>query len=338
LWDFCCRLDLHKVNRRVLEALIRAGALDGLGPNRATLMAHLPLALKAAEQHNATQATGQTDLFGALEPTSAPAPDPQLVSEIRPDWEDEQRLQGEKETLGLYLTGHPIDRYDTELNAMVGMRIAKLLETDRELGRRDRRDREKRTVAGLVVSVRHGKTQRGRMGSVLLDDRAGRIEVTVFSELYDQIRNLLVPDQILSVTGALNFDEFRDGWSLRADSVRTFEQARESAADHLALTLDLSDPIDHSQGLARIEALSEAFNPFLDGDLPVRLRYLRPGAMGELVLGNSWRVQPTDTLLKRLRQILGADAVKVSYERPAITAPSAFPAMEPPRPRLVAVS
>ncbi|AFL73095.1 DNA polymerase III subunit alpha [Thiocystis violascens] len=321
LWDFCRRIDLHKVNRRVLEALIRAGALDGLGPNRATLMAQLPLALKTAEQHNATQAAGQTDLFGALEPTAAPPLDPQLASEIHADWEDEQRLQGEKETLGLYLTGHPIDRYEAELKAMGGARIARLLETDRELGRRDRRDREKRTVVGLVVSVRHGKTQRGRMGSVLLDDRTGRIEATVFSELYDQFRNLLVPDQLLSIAGSLNFDEFRDAWTLRADAVRTFEQARESAADHLALILDLSDPADYAQGAARIESLREALAAFRDGDLPVRLRYRRPGAVGDLMLGNAWRVQPTDALLKRLRQLLGSDAVKVSYERVLLSAP-----------------
>ncbi|MBK1723688.1 DNA polymerase III subunit alpha [Thiocystis violacea] len=317
LWDFCCRIDLHKVNRRVLEALVRAGALDELGPNRATLMAHLPLALKAAEQHNATREAGQVDLFGALEPTSAPAPDPQLVSEVKTDWEDEQRLQGEKETLGLYLTGHPIDRYDAELKAMSAVRIAKLLETDRELGRRDRRDREKRTVAGLVVSVRHGKTQRGRMGSVVLDDRTGRIEVAVFSELYEQTRQLLVPDQILSVTGSLNFDEFRDAWSIRADNVRTFEQARESAADHLQLRLDLSRPADHAEGLARLQALKEALAAFREGDTPVRLSYRRPSAEAELALGNAWRVRPSDALLKRLRTLLGGDGVAVSYERAA---------------------
>ncbi|MFD2111889.1 DNA polymerase III subunit alpha [Thiorhodococcus fuscus] len=334
LWDFCARIDLHKVNRRVLEALVRAGALDKLGPNRATLMAHLPLALKAAEQHNASQAAGQVDLFGALEPTSAPQPDPQLVSDVHPDWEDEQRLQGEKDTLGLYLTGHPIDRYETELRSMGGARIAKLLETDREQGRRDRRDREKRTVVGLVMGVRHGKTQRGRMGSVVLDDRTGRIEATVFSELYDQVRPLLVADQILSITGSLNFDEFRDAWSLRADSVRTFEQARETMADHLALTLDLSKPADHAQGAARVEALRETLDAFRDGDLPVRLRYLRPGAMGDLVFSDAWRVRPTDALLKQLRALLGADQVVVSYERPVLPAPPS----ESQMPRLVAVS
>ena len=331
LWDFCRRIDLHKANRRVLEALIRAGALDELGPNRATLMADLPRALKLAEQHHATHEAGQVDLFGVLEPVAVSAPDPQLATEVRPDWEDEQRLAGEKETLGLYLTGHPIDRYEPELRTMKISRIAKLLETDRELGRRDRRDREKRSVAGLVVSVRHGKTQRGRMGSVVLDDRTGRIEVTVFSELYEQARQLLVPDQILQVTGSLNFDEYRENWSLRADDVRTFEQARAALADHLVLTLDLADPAAHAAGAARLEALRAALADFRDGDLPVRLRYRRPGAVGELILGDAWRVEPSDALLKRLRQLLGNAGVGVVYER------SFMPMTEPQHQRLAAV-
>ena len=339
LWDFCGRIDLQRVNRRVLESLVRAGALDELGPNRATLMAHLPLALKAAEQSRSTRATGQVDLFGALEPSGPPTRDPQLARETLADWEDEQRLQGEKETLGLYLTGHPIDRYEDELKAIGGARIARLLETDRELGRRDRRDREKRTVVGLVVGVRHGKTQRGRMGSVVLDDRTGRIEATVFSELYEQVRHRLVADQILSLTGALNFDEFRDAWSLRADSVRTFEEARALAADHLILTLDLSDPAAHARGLERVEELRAVLLAHRDTaretSLPIRLIYRRPGAVGELVLGKDWRVQPADALLKQLRQLLGAERVRISYERPIHQAP--MPELQSP-PQLRAVS
>jgi DNA polymerase-3 subunit alpha len=185
----------------------------------------------------------------------------------------------------------------------------------------------------LVVAVRHGKTQRGRMGSVVLDDRTGRIEAAVFSDLYEQTRHLLVQDQVLQLTGALNFDEYRDSWSIRADDVRTFEQARAAMADHLKLTLDLSDPAAQAEGSARFEALRAALAAFRDGDLPVRLRYRRPGAVGELVLGDAWRVEPTDALLKRLRQLLGVDGVTVVYERsPLLAAPS-----EVQRPRLVAV-
>jgi DNA polymerase-3 subunit alpha len=335
LWDLCRRVDLHKANRRVLEALIRSGSLDELGPGRATLMAQLPLAIKMAEQQRETRAAGQVDLFGDLERAAPPEPDPRITGAAPDEWDDEQRLRGEKETLGLYLTGHPIDRYDAELDAMVGSRIAALLETDRDAVGRDRRDRDRdrRTVAGLVVSVRHGKTVRGRMGSVVLDDRTGRIEVAVFSGLYEQTRHLLVPDQVLAVTGSLSYDEFRDGWSVRADEVRTFEQARESTADHLDLTLDLTDPGAYADGVSRVEQLAETLAAY-PGSLPVRLRYRRRGSVGDLVLGGEWRVQPADALIKRLIQLLGSDGIRVSYVREPLPVPPE-PARRHPRLELV---
>ncbi|WP_295444114.1 DNA polymerase III subunit alpha [uncultured Thiodictyon sp.] len=330
IWEFCRRIDLHKANRRVLEGMIRAGALDGLAPNRATLMAQLPLALKFAEQHRATQAAGQFDLFGDLLDTGEQAhaaPDPQIASETREDWDDEQRLAGERETLGLYLTGHPIDRYTGEIDAMVGAsnRIARLKETERDPADAEqrwdskRRERDRRTIAGLVVSVRHGKTPRGRMGSVLLDDRTGRIEVTVFSELYETARALLVPDQFITVTGSLSFDDFRNDWTFRAEDVRTFEQARESQADHLALTLGAPgagpacDP-------ALVDQLRAIMEPFRGGDLRILMDYQRPGVRARLLCGDAWRVQPRDALLKQLRRLLGNEAVTVCYQRGTLPA------------------
>ena len=335
LWDFCQRIDLHKANRRVLEAMIRAGALDALAANRATLVAQLPLALKAAEQHRDTQAAGQQDLFGEIAPSVAHQPSLQIDVPVREDWDDEQRLAGERETLGLYLTGHPIDRYDAEIDAMVGSanRLGRLLEIERPVPVEDegtsgdlgqgggrawgtaRRDRERRTVAGLVVGVRHGKTQRGRMGSVLLDDRTGRIEVAVFAPLYEQVRNLLVPDQILVVSASLSFDDFRDAWSLRAEELRTFEQAREAQAEHLALTLDLSDPQAHHGGVTLVNEVQALLEPYRGGGLRVLIDYRRPGARGRLACGDAWRVQPADALLKRLRRLLGNEAVSISYRR-----------------------
>jgi DNA polymerase-3 subunit alpha len=132
----------------------------------------------------------------------------------------------------------------------------------------------------------------------------------------------------------LSFDEFRDAWSLRADEVRTFEQARNALADHLHLTLDLSDPAEHAAGLTRLETLRSILASFRDGDLPIRVRYRRPGVFGELLLGEGWRVEPSDALLKRLRQLLGTEAVRVVYER------SPLPVMRgegQPAPRLAAV-
>jgi DNA polymerase-3 subunit alpha len=330
IWDLSRRIDLQKANRRVLEALIRAGALDGLGENRATLMDQLPMALKMAEQHKETQAAGQADLF-ALEAADAVAqPDPQLAVCTRSEWEEEQRLQGEKQTLGLYLTGHPVNRVDAELDAMTDARIGALLQSIRS-----HNEREKRTLAGLVVGVRHGKTQRGRMGSVVLDDRTGRIEVICFSELYEQVRSLLVADNILIASGSLSFDDYRDAWSLRAEQLRTLEQARLDLADHIHLVLDLSDPKTHERGQALIAELGAVLGTFNGTGLPVHVQYHRPGAWGRLVLGNDWRVRPTDELLKRLRQLLGQEAIRISYERGGASAATPNGASAPPRLALV---
>jgi DNA polymerase-3 subunit alpha len=276
LWDFCRRIDLQKMNRRVLEALVRSGALDELGANRATLMQHLPLAIRLAEQHKASHSSGQVDLFGMVEETAS-GPDPQLAGQVWGEWEEEERLQGEKETLGLYLTGHPVNRFEPELNALMGNRLNVLLSTPKGRG-----DREKRTVAGLVVGVRHGKTPRGRMASLVLDDRTGRLEVTVFSELYDQFRELLAVDRLLVIAGTLNFDEFRDAWSLRASEVQTLEQAREKAADHLWLTLDLGTAKKYKKGGELLQQLREVLTLYRGGRLAIQLEYHftpRPGSL-----------------------------------------------------------
>jgi DNA polymerase-3 subunit alpha len=172
------------------------------------------------------------------------------------------------------------------------------------------------------------------MASVVLDDRTGRIEVTVFSELYEKVRDLLAADRILAVTGSLNFDEYRDSWSLRANEVRTLEAMREAAADHILLRLDLGDPAAHAKGQDLIGRLRETLAAYKGGKVAVQIDYRRRGAGVRLVLGDDWRVQPTDELLKRLRHLLGADAAQVAYQR--FVPPR--PAAQEPRPRLVAVS
>ena len=334
LWDFCRRVDLRKVNKRVIEALIRAGALDEWGANRATLANQLPAALKLAEQRQTSVTAGQDDLFGVagggqLAPSCATpvslaaAP---IVTRTWPEWDEDERLQGEKDTLGFYLTGHPLDAYEEELAAMQVQRIGTLLASAASAGG------TQHTVVGLAVAVRANKTPRGRMASVLLDDRTGRIEATVFTELYESVREKLINDELLVVGGSLSFDQFRDRWSLRANSVRSLTETRLEMARHLSLRLDLRDPARHAQGVETVATLSAVLTEFrAERGVPVRIFYLRPGASGRLNLGARWRVTPSDALLKRLRTVLGRTAVEVMYRR------------EPPiaeahrRPRLAAV-
>jgi DNA polymerase-3 subunit alpha len=173
------------------------------------------------------------------------------------------------------------------------------------------------------------------MGSVILDDRTGRIEVTCFSEVYEQVRDLLAADRILVISGSMSFDDYRDSWSLRADQVRTLEQAREALADHLCLALDRGEMAEQTRGRALVAELRGILAAFSGRGLRVRIDYRRPGARGQLVLGGAWRVQPTDELLKRLRYLLGAEAVEVSYER--LPAPIPVPAEQARRPKLAVV-
>ncbi|MEN8167503.1 MAG: DNA polymerase III subunit alpha [Pseudomonadota bacterium] len=310
LFEFCRRIDMKRVNRRVLESLIRAGALDGLGGNRASLMLQLPLALKMAEQHHEMQAVGQSDLFGMSDPQPVETSHSQVVPADVEEWDDEQRLQGEKETLGLYLTGHPIDRYEAELRQIASSRISDL-SLDAAPGNGQRRRGVPVVVAGLVVAASHRQTQRGRMGTILLDDRSGRIEATLFSETYETHRDLLAADKILVVSGSLNYDEFRGGLSIRVDNILTFEQAR----GHYAGQLGLHVMFNASNACGFRQELQQILSPFKGGTTGIKLHYKSAGAEGEIILGQAWQVNPTDELMRRLERLLGSGNVRVLYGR-----------------------
>ncbi|MEJ2611383.1 MAG: DNA polymerase III subunit alpha [Candidatus Thiodiazotropha sp.] len=312
IFEFCRRIDMRKVNRRVMESLIRAGALDGLGANRATLTLQLPLALKLAEQHHAMQEVGQNDLFGMGDPQPAEASHAQVIPKDIQEWEEEQRLQGEKETLGLYLTGHPIDRYAAELEHIGCSRIGNLtLDASPIPGQRRRGVPV--VVTGLVVTASHRQTPRGRMGTLVLDDRTGRIECTLFSEAYEQHRELIAADKILVVSGSLTYDEYRGGLSIRADNMLTFEQAR----SHYAGLLTISMALNGSAPSTLCEKLEQILTPFQGGSTAIRLHYQTPLACGDIQLGQEWRVNPTDELLRRLEQLFGSGSVQVGYRQTA---------------------
>ncbi len=316
LFEFCRRIDLKKANRRVLESLIRAGALDHLGANRATLMIQLPLALKMAEQYAAMQATGQNDLFGMSDPEPA-VPSIGVIPNDIEEWDDDQRLAGEKETLGLFLTGHPIDFYEQELSQLVSSRIARLsLDGVRETRGRGRGGK-KVTVAGLIVAINRRNTQRGMMASVLLDDKTARIEVTLFSEAYELFKDVLAADRVVLVEGNLVHDEYRGGLSIRGDNVSLFEDARNERAG--ALVLDVHESWLRERGLVTIDFIKELRDllaPWQGGQCRVRMNYVRHDARVALRLGDAWKVKPGDELLRQACRLLGGDSVNLKF-RPA---------------------
>ncbi|QEW33491.1 DNA polymerase III subunit alpha [Erwinia billingiae] len=299
LFDLCARTDTKKLNRRVLEKLVMSGAFDRLGPHRAALMSALPEALKAADQHAKAEAIGQADMFGVL--AEEPAHIEKSYADIK-RWPEQVQLDGERETLGLYLTGHPINQYLKEIERYVGgMRLKDMHPTDRG----------KMTMAvGLVVAARVMVTKRGnRIGICTLDDRSGRLEVMLFTDALEKFQHLLEKDRILIVSGQVSFDDFSGGLKMTARDVMDIDEAREKYARGLAISL--TDRQIDDQLLNR---LRQSLEPHRSGTIPVHLYYQREDARAKLRFGAAWRVSPSDRLLNELRSLIGSEQVELEFD------------------------
>jgi DNA polymerase-3 subunit alpha len=309
LLDLCRRLDLNRVNRRVLEALVRAGALDTLGENRATLMHQLPDAMKAADQTARAEEAGQDDLFGLAEPAQPLLRDAGGSGERLPDWSEAVRLAGERETLGLYLTGHPITEYERELKPIVSGRIADVGGA-RPVGSNEggwRGPGRSVTVAGLVLEIR----KRGGRTSFVLDDRSGRLEVTMFEDVYQQHRALVAKDSILVVDGNLRWDDFIEDWRVAAKRILDVDQAREQYARRVVLRWPRGARAGDDRRL--VTEIERALQPSRGGRCSVSIRYARNDAAALVNFGEEWTVRPSRELVERLGQIVGRDGVEIVY-------------------------
>ena len=294
LFDFTRRTDQKRVNRRVVEALIRAGALDGLGPSRASMMLTLTDALLASEQLARDSSTGQNDMFG----NALAGGDVESRFKAGIEWTEEERLVGEKETLGLYLTGHPITRFEPELEKITSMRLSGLRPNAGQM----------QVVAGLVTGLRTVNTRSGRMGIATLDDRTARIEVRIYSELFSSSREKLVKDRLLVVEGEVEDDDFSGGCSVIANAIYDLEATRERRARRILIELDCDSMDD---GVVR--TLREAIDAYRAGRTPICIDYRRRDARARLALGDAWAVRPADDLIARLRDVAGVERVRVEY-------------------------
>lgn len=297
LFEFCRRVDLKKLNRRSMEALVRAGALDNLGPDRATLMASLQEAMRYAEQENKNKDLGIVDMFGTLEDEAAPEPE---WVKAKP-WSDDERLNGEKDTLGLYLTGHPIDQYLEEISHFVTSRIVDVKPGNSKDSRA--------IVAGLVIAQRVMKNKRGdKMAFLTLDDKSGRLEISIFSDTYEEYKDQLVKDAVLVVEGDVSMDEYSGGLKMITRKVFGIAQARENYARLISLDIDQS-MLSPDFG----QQLHTALSPYREGGCKVRVQYSREGATGRLYLGDEWRISPKAELIKQLELLCGERSLKVLY-------------------------
>lgn len=291
LFDFCHRVDLRKVNRRVLEPLIRSGAMDDFDISRASLSGSLDQALRSAEQKNRNQKLGQHDLFGNESKK-------EVVESyiIKPEWSIAKRLKGEKETLGLYVTGHPLDSCEKEIKAVGAVTISQLTISKCVV------------ITGMMIGIRTIVTRSGkRMAVLALEDQTGRIEITLFSNLYQKVSVDLDNNAILVVRGSVEKDDYTGSFRLVADTLMTLNQLREQMVKRLLIRVD-SKEVDQL-----LTQLPSAIESYIGGQCSITIAYQGEAAAAKLILGDTWKIKPSGELLNRLSQLCGNEKVEFEY-------------------------
>lgn len=302
LAQFCCQLDLRKVNRRSWEALIKAGTLTAISDNQAQLIADLEPAIQAAEQVQKDRESGQGGLFGGL--AESPAPSVPQVSETKTihqqRWTEAQRLSAERETLGLYLTGHPLDEHRDEINQFITCPLQRL---DERVTTDYKQSLPNAVICALVLSIRR---RPGRGAFVAIDDGTGRIDVAVFEEVFNQVADHLVRDQIITVLGDIGVDKFTGGYRMVAKSIMNLNQARNQFVR--ALHISVSDP---PPDFGR--QLKAALLPYINGNAEIVTDIVRAGANVRLHFGEDWRVKPSAEMVAALKNIDVVDSVSLKF-------------------------
>lgn len=298
LFDLTARVDLKKINRRTFDALIMSGSLDKLGPHRAALMKNLEDALKASDQHSKMEALGQSDMFGVLTETPEEV---QNAYANTPKWSEQTILDGERATLGLYLSGHPIGRFLKELAHYAPVRLNELQPTFRG---------QNATVAGMVVGYRVAVTKRGsRIGIATIEDRSGKLDITLFSEALETYGDLIEKDGIIIATGSIQFDDFSGGLKMSAREIMTLDDARTRNAKSLALAIN-QEQLDAKF----VKELTACIAPYKEGTLPLHFYYQNEQGRALLKGGVEWRVTPSEQMLVELRTLLGESSVELEFE------------------------
>ena len=305
--DFCQRVGSQALNKRVLEAMVLAGALDTLGPNRASLFAHIPDAMKAASQIQAAEAAGMGDLFGGFDgpETAIRVPIPQLEP-----WPDAEQLRKEKDTLGLYLTGHPIHAFRDELKSLVSDTLSGLLDKLDIPAPGTFPKGVPVTVAGLNIAERIVRQQNGdRQLFLTLDDGEGRCEVRITGDEIDRISAQIERDQLVIVEGDAVFDNFSGGIRVRCKRLLLLEQARLEKARGILLALSADCDA------AEAQALIELMRPMRVEGVPVSCRVYSGLAKAVVRLGPEWKIAPTDENMQAFRSAPGVQSARILYQR-----------------------
>jgi DNA polymerase-3 subunit alpha len=296
LYDFCVRVDKSRLNKRTVEALIKAGAFDNLQRNRAQLAASIDQAFEfaAAAQANVNQG----GLFDADPQTTQ---EPPLVKAL--PWGVKAQLGFEKTAIGFYLSGHLFDEVEREVRQFAKRRIADLVDS-----------REPQLLAAIVTDLRVVNGQRGKIVIFKLDDKSMAVEATVDEALYNANRHLFKDDELVVVQGLLQPDRFSGGSRFKVGQVWDLESARCRFGKYLHLAVNGSDP-----DIARlVREFPARRQPSEDGErvqgLPLRLSVFREGASAELQLGDAARIFPSDAALASAMAQADKGRAQIVYE------------------------
>jgi DNA polymerase-3 subunit alpha len=309
LFDFCHRVDKRIVNRRSIEALIRAGAFDKIKDHRHQLIASLDAALGSAEQK--ARAANQNSLFGDDEAHAMPV----QMADV-PRWKMREQLQQEKTALGFYLSGHPYQEFAEELSNFVTLKLVDITPdilpapasgNGNYGGGGGRRNNAKQLVlAGMVSGVRILQTRRGKMAVVTLDDGSAQLEMTVFNDIYEANRPWIRDDELLVVRGKASLDDYSGNMRVTAEELFDFASARAVFAKRLDIFCSIDDKL-------RVPQLAELLKPYCGGQCPVQINYRNLIGSAPLRLGDAWQVTLPDELLESLRTLCGTRNVQIAY-------------------------
>jgi DNA polymerase-3 subunit alpha len=301
LHDFCKRMDGSKVNKRVIESMIRAGAMDSIVPlvdgdkswqGRSTLLASMSTAIRFAEQENKNKDSGQNDMF-QMDDAEIDKRFSYIKSKV---WSEDERLYGERNTLGLFLTGHPINQYKNDLDNFISNKIGDIDKSSRNV-----------RFAGLLIEIRIRNTKQGKKIAILkLDDRSGQIEVALFTKSYDEYQHLLQMDEILIIEGKVRDDDFTGGFRVMVERIMDFNTARAEYVKYIQISYKKTK-------IDVVGQLQSALKPFVDNKCPVKINYMNQDGTSNIWLGKEWRVMPATELLTRLNDLSWVDDASLYY-------------------------
>ena len=302
LFDLCERVDARKVNKRIIEALIRAGALDDIGPDgavgysRAVMLASISEAMQLSQQKAWNEDSGIDDLFADSIMTKTQ--DRSLLYRLNVSpLSAKECLEGEKDTLGLFLTGHPIDEHLSELDLLSSMPISKL-----------RASKSGCQIAGILIDIRIMKNKRGENFAILtIDDKTGRVEVSLFAEKYNIFSEMLVKDSLLVISGSVSQDEYSGGYKILAESVRTLYDIRCEKLNKLELLIC-------NQSDQWVQTIEKILADYRNGNCRLYVTYSTEDYSAQLALGEEWQIKPCDDLLAKLKNEFGETNLRLHYE------------------------